>query len=63
MYIIEIYDATQEDEALKFVLCLTFGVKNKPFGFSYQLDAFSQNQGFLHQNFIVQNVHAQFYNN
>ena len=26
-------------------MCSTFGVKNKPFGFSSQPDALSQNQG------------------
>ena len=58
MYVIEISDVTHEYKTLNFVLCLTFGVKNKPFGFSSQIDALSQNQGFLYQNFIVQNVHA-----
>ena len=43
MYVIDISDVTQEDTNLKFVLCLTFGVKNKPFGFSTHSDALSQN--------------------
>ena len=60
MYVIEISDVTQEYTTLKFVFCLNFGVKNKPFGFSYQLDALSQKQGFLHQKIMIQNVHAQF---
>ena len=60
MYVIYISDVNQEDATLKFVLCLTFGVKNKPFGISSQIDALSQNKGFLHQNFILHNVHAQF---
>ena len=60
MYVIEISDVTQEDATLKIVLCLTFGVKNKPFGFSSQLDTLYQNQVFLHQKCILQNVHAQF---
>ena len=42
---------------------LDFGVKNKPFGISYQLEALSQNQGFLHQKIILLNLDAQFYNN
>ena len=60
MYVIDISDATQEDTTLKIVLCLNFCVKNKPFGFSSQLDALSQNQGFLDKLFMVHNLHAQF---
>ena len=60
MYVIEISDVTQEDETLKIVSCLNFCVKNKPFGFSSQIDALSQNQGFLHKKYIVQNVHTHF---
>ena len=50
MYLVEIYDVAQEYTTLKFVFFLTCGVKNKPFGFSYQIDALSQNQGFIHQS-------------
>ena len=57
MYVIDISDVTQEDTTLKFVLFLTFGAKNKPFGFSSQLDALSQNQGFLNQKSTVHNLH------
>ena len=60
MYVIDISDVTQEYTSLKFVVCLIFGVKNKPFGSSSQLDALYQNQGFPHQNFTLQNEHAQF---
>ena len=62
MYVIEISDVTQEYTTLNFVLCLTFAVKNKHFGFYSYLYALSQIQGFLHQSFILQNIHAQFYN-
>ena len=60
MYVIEISDVTQEDVELKNRLVFDFFVKNKPFVFPSQLDALSQNQSFLHQNFIIQNVHAKF---
>ena len=63
MYVIEIYDITQDNTTLKFVLCLTFGVKNKPFGFYSQLDVLSQNQGVLHKHFIVHNVNEHFQSN
>ena len=60
MYVIEISDITQEYETLKLVFFLTFGVQNKPFSFSSQIDSLSQNQGFLNQSFIVHNVHANY---
>ena len=60
MYVIDIYDVTHEDATLKFVLCLNFYVKNKALSFPSQIDDLSHNQGFLHQNFIIQNIHAYF---
>ena len=43
-------------------MCLNFRVKNKPFGFSSQLDALFQNQGFLDFFLMIHNLHAQFKN-
>ena len=60
MYVIRISYVTQEDETLKICLLFDLWCQNKPFGFSSQPEALSQNKGFLHQNFIVHNKYAQF---